>query len=175
MNQESFIRGNLQNIQFTKGYTQFYDSAYRRRIHFCWLSVRPPKPGIASCDLYIGLLVHPTNRKRFTAYPSVCSSVRPSVRPDMFLGICRRTHGGNGLKLYMLMYLGHSKNWLDYSHMLLIFLRLTPLWLSETGQIWGFRAFPGECMEGMAWNYTCWPMLTTFRTDKFIATICWFF
>ena len=41
-------------------------------------SVRPsvrPKPEIPSFDLYMGPLVHPTNRNRFTA----CPSVRPSV------------------------------------------------------------------------------------------------
>ena len=36
---------------------------------------------------------------------------------------------------------------------------------SETGQIWGFRAFPGERMEEMAWNFAHWCILTTFRTD----------
>ena len=73
------------------------------------LSVRPsvrlsvrPKPEIPSFDLYMGPLVHPTNRNRFTACPSV-----------------RR----------------------------------------------GFRAFAGECMEGLAWNFTCWCILTIFRTD----------
>ena len=35
-----------------------------------------------------GSVVHPTNRDRFTACPS--------VRPERFPGICRRTHGGNG-------------------------------------------------------------------------------
>ena len=66
------------------------------------LSVRPsvrPKPEIPSFDLYMGPLVHPTNRYRFTACPSVCPSVRLSVRPSV-----RR----------------------------------------------GFRAFAGECMEGLA-------------------------
>ena len=29
----------------------------------------------------------------------------------------------------------------------------------------GFRAFAGECMEGLAWNFICWCILTTFRTD----------
>ena len=37
-------------------------------------SVRP-KPEIPSFDLYMGLLVHPTNRDRFTACPSVRLSV----------------------------------------------------------------------------------------------------
>ena len=53
----------------------FYASAFRRRRHYVFgLSVRPsvrPKPEIPSFDLYIGPLVHPTNRYRFTACPSV--------------------------------------------------------------------------------------------------------
>ena len=44
-------------------------------------SVRPsvcPKPEIPSFHLYMGLLVHPTNRDRFAACPSVRLSVHPS-------------------------------------------------------------------------------------------------
>ena len=89
--------------------------------------------------------------------------------------IFRRTHGGNGLKFCMLMYPEHPHNWLDYGLGLLIFLILALFWLSEMGQIWGFRAFPGERMEGMAWNSACWCTLTTFRTDQFMATVCGFF
>ena len=107
---------------------------------------------------------------RLSVRPSVC----PSVRPERFPGICRRTHGGNGLKFYMLMYLDHLQNWLVYGHGLLIFLILALFWLSETGQIWCFRAFPGECMEEIAWNFARWCILTTFKTDKFMATVCWF-
>ena len=98
-----------------------------------------------------------------------------SVRPERFLGICRRMHRGIGLKFYMLMYLHHLQNWLVYGHGLLISLILALFWLNETGYIWGFRAFPGERMEGMAWNFARWCILTTFRTDKFMATVCWFF
>ena len=29
----------------------------------------------------------------------------------------------------------------------------------------GFRAFARECMAGMAWNFTCWCILTVYRTD----------
>ena len=29
----------------------------------------------------------------------------------------------------------------------------------------GFRAFVGESLEGMAWNFTCWCILTLFRID----------
>ena len=136
------------------------------------LSVRPsvrPKPEIPSFDLYMGPLVHPTNRNRFTACPSVRPSVRPSVcpsvRPERFLGICRRMHAGIGLKFYMLMYLDHLQNWLVYGYGLLIFLILALFWLSETGQILGFRSFPGERMEEMVWNCARRCILTTFRTD----------
>ena len=82
-----------------------------------------------------------------------------------FPGISRRTHGGNALKCCMLMYLDHLQNRKVYGHSLLIFLILALFWLSEMGQIWGFRAFPGECMEEMASNFACWCILTTFRTD----------
>ena len=52
----------------------YYASAFRRRRHYVFgLSVLP-KPDIPSFDLYMGPLVHPTNRNRFTA----CPSVRPS-------------------------------------------------------------------------------------------------
>ena len=83
-------------------------------------SVRP-KPEIISFHLYMGPLVRPTNHDQFAACPS--------VRPEMFPGICRRRHGGNGLKFCMLMYLWHLQNWLDYGHGLLIFLLLASLWL----------------------------------------------
>ena len=46
------------------------------------------------------------------------------------------------------MYSDHLQNWLDYGHGLLIFLYLVSFWLSETGQIWGLRAFPGDRMGG---------------------------
>ena len=151
----------------------FYASAFRRRRHYVFgLSVRPsvrPKPEIPSFDLYMGPLVHPTNRYRFTACPSVC----PSVRPERFPGICRRMHGRISLKFYMLMCLDHLQNLLGYSLGLLIFLILALFWLIETGQIWGFWAYPGERMAGMAWNCACWCILTTFKPDWFGVTVCW--
>ena len=94
-----------------------------------------------------------------------CPSVRPSVRPERFPGICRRMHGGIGLKFYMLMYLDHLQNWSVYGYGLLIFLILALFWLSETVQILGFRAFPGERMEEMDWHFARRCILTTFRTD----------
>ena len=68
-----------------------------------------------------------------------------------------------------------SRTDLNYGHALLIFLILALFWLSETGQVWGFWAFPGERIEEMAWNFAPWCILTTFRTDKFMATFYWFF
>ena len=104
----------MASCLMTSSHYPFYASAFRRRRHYVFgLSVRPsvrPKPEIPSFDLHMGPLVHPTNRNRFTACPSVCPSVRLSVRPERFPGICRRTHGGNGLKFYMLMYLDRLQN-----------------------------------------------------------------
>ena len=63
-----------------------------------------------------------------------------------------------------LMYLDHLQNWLVYGHSQLIFLILALFWLSEMGQIWHYRAFPRERMEGIACNFACCSILTTFRT-----------
>ena len=154
-----------------------YASAFRRRRHYVFgLSVRPSvRPSEARNTLFppvhgwVRWSIRPTVTVLRHVRPSVCPSVRlsvrPSVRPERFPGICRITHGGNGLKFCMLMYRDHLQNWLDDGHGLFIFLLLLPLWLSETGQIWGFRAFPGERIEGMAWNFACWCIVTTFRTD----------
>ena len=90
-----------------------------------------------------------------------------------FPGISRRTHGRNALKFCTLMYLEHLQNWLTYGLSLWIFLILVLFWLSETGQIWCFQAYPGERMEGMAWNLPCWCILTTFTNDWFWVTVCW--
>ena len=155
----------------------FYASAFRRQRHYVFglsvcpsicLSARPsvcPKPEIPSFDLYMGPLVHPTNRDRFTTCPFVRPSISLSVRPERFPGICQRMHGGNGLKFYMLMYLDHLQNWFVYGHGLLIFLILVLFWLTETGQIWCFQAFSRKPIEEMAWNFACWCILTTFRTE----------
>ena len=47
---------------------------------------------------------------------------------------------------------GHLLNWLNYGHGTLIsFLAL--LSFSETGQIWGFGAFPDTRMKGKACDF----------------------
>ena len=116
-------------------WTFFYASAFRRRRHFVFglsvcPSVRSLKYPLLTCT-WVRWSTRPT--------VTILRHVRPSVRPDRFPGICRRTHGGNGLKFYMLMYLDHLQNWLVYGHSLLIFLIFALFWLSETGQIWGLK------------------------------------
>ena len=127
-------------------------------------SVRSLKYPLLTCT-WVRWSTRPTVTVLRHVRPSVRPSVRLSVRPERFPGICRRMHGGIGLKFYMLMYLDHLQNWLVYGYGLLIFLILALFWLSETGQILGFRAFPGECMEEMVWNFARRCILTTFRTD----------
>ena len=152
------------NGPFWHSWAYFYASAFRRWRHYVFgLSVRPSvrslKYPLLTCT-WVCWSTRPTVIVLRHVRPSVCPSVRLSVRPERFPGICQRTHGGNGLKVYMLMYLDHLQNSLAYGHGLLIFLILALFWLSETGQIWGFRAFPGERMEGMAWNMVCYCILT---------------
>ena len=76
-----------------------------------------------------------------------------------------RTHGGNGLKFCMLIYLDHLQNWSVYGYGLVIFPILVLFWLSEAGQIWGFQAFSGKPKGEMAWNFARWWVSTTFTTD----------
>ena len=45
------------------------------------------------------------------------------------------------------------KKWSNYGHSLVIFIILALFWLNETGQVWSFRAFPGEPSEEMAWTF----------------------
>ena len=159
---QHYFQEGAQNIPDKQDWKlHFYASAVRRRRHYVFgLSVRPSvrslKYPLLTCT-WVRWSTRPT--------VTVLQHVRPSVRPERFPGICWRMHRGIGLKFYMLMYLDHLQNWLVYGHGLLIFLILALFWLSETGQIWGFRAFPGERMEGMAWNFARWCILTTFRTD----------
>ena len=72
------------------------------------------------------------------------------------------------------MYPEHLQNWLDFGHGLLIFLLFRITFTCETGQIGGFQAFPGKFMEGMAWNFVCWCILTTFKSDNILVMVCWF-
>ena len=89
-------------------------------------SVRSLKYPLLTCT-WVRWSIRPT----VTVLRHVC----PSVRPERFPGICWRTHKGNSLEFYMLMYLDHLQNWLVYGHGLLIFLILALFSLGETGQI----------------------------------------
>ena len=125
-----------------------------------------PKPEIPFFHLYMGPLVHPTNRDRFSARPSVC--------PGRFPGISRWMYRGNGLKFCMMIYPDHLQHWVVFGHGLLIFLLLASFWLSEMGHICGFWALPEECMEGMARNFAYCCIVTTFRNMRILVVLCWF-
>ena len=126
--------------------------------------------------------------------PSVHPSVHPSVRWGFRAFAWERMEGMTGNCLVKQVKFGVSghfpentwrkwpeilhadvswppSEWLVYGHHLLIFLIWALFWLSELSQIWGFRAFPGERMEEMAWNFARWCILTTYSTDQFIATV----
>ena len=130
-------------------------------------SVRSLKYPLLTCT-WVRWSTRPTVTILQHVRPSVRLSIRPSVHPSVrrgfraFAGECME---GLAWNFCMLMYLDHLQNWLVYGHGLLIFLILALFWLSETGQIWGFRVFPGEYMEGMAWNVVRWCSLSTSRTD----------
>ena len=89
-------------------------------------------------------------------------------------GISWRKHWGNGLKFCTLMYLDYLQNCLVYGYSLWIFLIWALFWLSEMGQIWGFQVFPREHIEEMAWNFARWCILSIFRTEQFMASVCGF-
>ena len=129
-------------------------------IMFSGLSIRPsvwsPKYPLSTCT-WVRWSIPPT--------VTILRHVHLSVHPERFPGICRRTHRGNALKFCTLIYPDHLQKWLDYGHGLLVFLISALFWHSEMGQILGFRSFPGEPIEEMAWHCACWCILTTFRTD----------
>ena len=112
------------------------------------------KSEIPSFHMFMGPLVHQTNRDHFSA--SGCSSIWRG-----FQAFSRKR-----MKKWPAIW--HAdvawppSSWLDFGHGLLIFLllQLGPFWLTETGQIWGFQTFPGEHMEGMSIDFP--PLCTIF-------------
>ena len=159
----------------------FYASAFRRRRHYIFrLSVRPsvhPSARLSEAWNTLFWPVHGSVGPPDQPWPFYGMSVRPSVRPSIrrgFRAFAGERMEGMALNFFMLICLDHIQNWLVDGHSLLIFLILALFRLSETGQIWGFGTFPGERIEEMAWNFACWCILTTFRTHKFMALVCWF-
>ena len=90
---------------------------------------------------------------------SGCPSVRPSVRPsEAWNTLFWPVHGSVGPP---------DQPWPFYG------MSVCPSVRPSVQR--GFRAFAWEPMEGIAWNSPCWCILTIFRTDKFMAMVCWFF
>ena len=150
----------------TQDPSNIYASAFRRRRHYVFgLSVRPsvrPKPEIPSFDMYMGPLVHPTNRNRFYGM-----SVRPSVyiNGSVVLGADESPWPCGTPSWYTplsWMILSKQKNLhLFSSQYICVFSKM-----SVRPSVWrGFRAFAGECIEGLAWNFTCWCTFTIFTND----------
>ena len=89
--------------------------------------------------------------------PSIRPSVRPSVRPsEAWNTLFWPVHGSVGPPDQPLPFYGMSVR---------PSVRLSVRPSVRPSVRRGFRAFAGECMEGLAWNFTCWCILTTFRTD----------
>ena len=118
----------------------------RRRHYLCFRivlpSVRSLKPSFHMCP-------HPTNRDRFSA--------RPSVRPERFPGIFPENAWREWPKIL------HAGVCWPHSELIRLWSRsgdfvliLELFWISETGQICGFRAFLGERRERMVRNFACW-------------------
>ena len=82
-------------------------------------------------------------------------SVRPSVCPPVRRGF--RAFAGERMarmtRNFTCWCILPPSERLFYGHGLVIILNLALFWLSETGQIWSFRAFPGERMAEIAWNF----------------------
>ena len=146
----------------TQDPSNIYASAFRRRRHYVFGLSVCPKPEIPSFDLYMGPLVHPTNRNRFYGM-----SVRPSVyiNGSVVLGADESPWPCGTPSWYTplsWMILSKQKNLhLFSSQYICVFSKM-----SVRPSIWrGFRAFAGECIEGLAWNFTCWCTFTIFSND----------
>ena len=121
-------------------------------------SVRSPKYPLSSCTS--SLMVHPTNRDRFKACPSVqtcimlwvCSYWKTSVCPSVGFVQATGAHWAYPSRFASCCGFVHTERRLFVGR--------------------GFRAFAGEHMEGMAWNFACWCIVTTFRTDKIMVKVC---
>ena len=109
-----------------------------------------------------------------TLFPPVHESVGPSDQPWPFCGMSVRPSGEVSRHLLENTW----REWPEFFYAVVSWppAELIKIWSRSvdfppfgatltTGQIWGFRAFPGERIERMAWKFECWCILTTFKTD----------
>ena len=145
----------------TQDPSNIYASAFRRRRHFVFgLSVRPSE---AWNTLFwpVHGSVGPPNQ------PFYGMSIRPSVyiNGSVVLGADESPWPCGTPSWYTplsWMILSKQKNLhLFSSQYICVFSKM-----SVRPSVWrGFRAFAGECIEGLAWNCTCWCTFTIFRID----------
>ena len=147
----------------TQDPSNIYASALRRRRHYVFgLSVRPSvrslKYSLLTCT-WVRWSTQPT--------VTILRHVRPSVyiNGSVVLGADESPWPCGTPSWYTQlswMILSKQKNLhLFSSQYICVFSKM-----SVRPSVWrGFRAFAGECIKGLAWNFTCWCTFTIFRTD----------
>ena len=84
-----------------------------------------------------------------------------------------RTHGRYSLKFGMLIYSDHLQNWLDDYILVKVCWFSSFWWYFDLAKqvkfvvCWDFL----EHMGVMAWNVTCWCILTTLETDSILVSL----
>ena len=150
----------------TQDPSNIYASAFRRRRHYVFgLSVRPSvrslKYPLLTCT-WVRCSTQPTVTV-FTA----CPSVRPSISMGLWYWELMSRPDPAVLPVGTL----HSLEWFWVSRRIFIYSHHNTYVFSlrcpsVRPSVWrGFRAFAGECIEGLAWNFTCWCTFTIFRND----------
>ena len=99
-----------------------------------------------TCDVGIFYYASAFRRRRHYVFRVVC-------RSEAWNNLFSPVHGSVGPS---------DQPWLFYG-------------MSVRPSVWrGFWAFAGEHIGGMVWNFACWCILGTFRTDYIMVMVCWF-
>ena len=136
-----------------RGLPCFYASAFWRRRHYVFgLFVRSPKYPLSTCT-WVQWSIRPTM--------TVLRHVRPSGEVSRHLPENAWREWPEILHTDVSWPLSELIRLWSWSVDFPPFGATLTLW---NGSIWGFRAFPREHINGMAWNFACCCILGTFRT-----------
>ena len=144
-----------------------WSSADRWRSNYIWVINK--FIGVA----YIRGLAGPAASGSINAF--VCLSVHLSVTllgpisPRVFTQIVlnlQKTHSPRGMKQHTCITFSRNTCQISRSH--------RPKNLVKQIKFVFFWEFSEECAREMAWNLTCWCLLTTFTTDKILVMVCSF-